>query len=133
MIWKGNKASLNHSRASYAISNLRGSTSLHPSYTYLLILPILVCANGKEVQTYGLIDSGSRVTLIREYVSKCISLNGEWMQSRFRTFHAHDPLIRVRKVRFTITPLNRKDKFYVKEANPKDKLKSRVTRSQQVS
>lgn len=81
VIWKGNRASRNHNRASYVTSNFRGSTSSHASYTYLPIVPILVCANGKEVRTYGLLDSGSRVTLIREDVSKSLKLKGKWEQS----------------------------------------------------
>lgn len=81
VIWKGNRASRNHNRASYVTSNFRGSTSSHASYTYLPIVPILVCANGKEVRTYGLLDSDSRVTLIREDVSKSLKLKGKWEQS----------------------------------------------------
>lgn len=76
----------------------------------------------KEFKTYGLLDRGSRATLIRDDVSTYLSLEGEWSRSKFGTFHAQDPLIRTRKVRFTITPLNRSEEFDVDEAYSIDKL-----------
>jgi hypothetical protein len=65
------------------------------------------------------------VILIRDDVSTYLSLKGEWSRSKFGTFHAQDPLIRTRKVRFTITPLNRSEELNVDEAYSIDKLNIR--------
>jgi hypothetical protein len=53
---------------------------------------------------------------ISDDVSTYLSREGKWSRSQFGTFHAQDPLIRTRKVWFTIFPLNRSEEFKVDEA-----------------
>lgn len=77
-MWRSNpRQQQQRNRDSYTISQFCGFTYPIDDYTFLPIVPIIVRANGKEFKTYGLLDRGSRVTLIRDDVSTYLALKGE--------------------------------------------------------
>ena len=57
------------------------------------VVPIRIVANGKTVETHGLLDNGSQLTLIRNVIVSRLGLSGPKEHLKFTTFHGKDPKI----------------------------------------
>ncbi|XP_074659583.1 uncharacterized protein LOC141912256 [Tubulanus polymorphus] len=72
------------------------------SDVYFQVLPIVVQgANGRRISTYGLLDSGSDVTLIREDLAIDLGLSGKKQVLTINTLHSSDAQLS-RRVSFTV-------------------------------
>ncbi|KZS03695.1 Uncharacterized protein APZ42_033512 [Daphnia magna] len=59
--------------------------------TSLAIVPVLLQANGLEKETFGFLDPGATVNLIREDVAKQLKCKGNSRYVSFGSFHGQDP------------------------------------------
>ena len=67
---------------------------------------IVSSSNGKRLETFGLLDKGSEVTMIDSEAAKKLGLEGKTSVMRFNTFHSHDPVINIKEVSLTVTALD---------------------------
>ena len=62
--------------------------------------------NGTVIETYGLLDQGSEVTLIDTKLVEKLGLEGKTSLTKFNTFHKDDPTIKVKEVSFNVASLD---------------------------
>lgn len=66
---------------------------------------IVSSSEGKQLETFDLLDKGSEVTMIVSDVAKKLGLEKKTSATRFNTFYCHDPVISIKGVLFTVTAL----------------------------
>jgi hypothetical protein len=86
------------------------------SYTLLQIDPITIESDGKMLDTFGFLDPGSQKTLILDRSSERLDLDGVEETTTLGTFHGEDPVIKIKKVKFSIQPRDGNRSFPVKKA-----------------
>ncbi|KZS05218.1 Uncharacterized protein APZ42_031649 [Daphnia magna] len=59
--------------------------------TSVAIVPVLLQANGVEIETFAFLDPGATVNLIREDVAKQLKYKGNARNVSFGSFHGQDP------------------------------------------
>ena len=81
--------------------------------TLLPIFPVILQENGIIIHTYAMLDTGSEITMIAQDVAKQLKLQGPAQDARISTFHSQDPAIKVRRVSFKITSVDRANVFKI--------------------
>ena len=103
-----------------------GVTRPENNVTLLPIVPMIVSSsNGKRLETFGLLDKGSEVTMIDSEAAKKLGLEGKTSAMRFNTFHSHDPVINIKEVSFTVTALDGSATFALTDCYAVPKLELR--------
>ena len=64
----------------------------------LAVVPITIWSGQQRFDTFGLLDTGSEITLILNHTADILGLEGEVEMIRLGTFHGKDPLIPARNV-----------------------------------
>ncbi|XP_045030441.1 uncharacterized protein LOC123472633 [Daphnia magna] len=70
--------------------------------TSLAIVPVLLQANGVEIETFAFLDPGATVNLIREDVAKQLKCKGNAKNVSFGSFHGQDPQFQSSTVSLTV-------------------------------
>ena len=73
------------------------------SAVLLAVLKVRLAANGKVVDTYGLLDPGSEGSLIRHDIADQLGLNAMLSPTQLGTFHGRDPIIQSGIVNFELS------------------------------
>jgi hypothetical protein len=95
--------------------------------TLLLTVPVIIEANGIQVNTVGILDQGSQASLILEKISKKLKLDGPTQSSPLATFHGNDPKNIVKCVSFNILTTDSSRSFEVKSAYTVPRLQIQTT------
>ncbi|XP_045033908.1 uncharacterized protein LOC123475368 [Daphnia magna] len=75
--------------------------------TSLAIVPVLLQANGVEIETFVCLDPGATVNLIREDVAKQLICKGNAKNVSFGSFHGQDPQFQSTTVSLTVKARDR--------------------------
>ncbi|XP_045027085.1 uncharacterized protein LOC123470615 [Daphnia magna] len=75
--------------------------------TSLAIVPVLLQANGVEIETFAFLDPGATVNLIREDVAKKLKYKGNAKNVSFGSFHGQDPQFQSTTVSMTVKARDR--------------------------
>ncbi|XP_045034645.1 uncharacterized protein LOC123475716 [Daphnia magna] len=75
--------------------------------TSLAIVPVLLQANGVEIETFAFLDPGATVNLIREDVAKKLKCKGNARNVSFGLFHGQDPQFQSTTVSLTVKARDR--------------------------
>ncbi|KZS08018.1 Uncharacterized protein APZ42_028147 [Daphnia magna] len=75
--------------------------------TSLAIVPVLLQANGVEIETFAFLDPGATVNLIREDVVKQLKCKGNAKNVSFGSFHGQDPQFQSTTVSLTVKARDR--------------------------
>ena len=73
------------------------------SAVLLAVLKVRLAANGKVVDTYGLLDPGSEGSLIGQDVADQLVLNATLSPTQLGTFHGRDPIIQSGIINFELS------------------------------
>ena len=86
------------------------------------VVPIRIVANGKTVETHGLLDNGSQLTLIRNDIASRLGLSGPTEHLKFTTFHGKDPNMITQRLSLSISAMGNSVSFKIPEAHSVDEL-----------
>ncbi|KAI9555924.1 hypothetical protein GHT06_018461 [Daphnia sinensis] len=75
--------------------------------TSLAIVPVLLQANGMEIETFAFLDPGATVNLIREDVARQLKCKGNAKHVSFGSFHGQDPQFQSTTVSLTVKARDR--------------------------
>ncbi|XP_045024653.1 uncharacterized protein LOC123469622 [Daphnia magna] len=75
--------------------------------TSLAIVPVLLQANGVEIEIFAFLDPGATVNLIREDVAKQLKCKGNARNVSFGSFHGQDPQFQSTTVSLTVKARDR--------------------------
>ena len=92
--------------------------------TLLLIVPVIIEANGIRLNSVGVLDQGSQTSLILQSLSKKLKLTGPMVTSPLATFHGNDPREKVRLVSFNIVSPESGRSFEIKSGYAVPRLQS---------
>ena len=67
------------------------AATVDPKVVLLPIVPVVIRANNKVVDTFALLDPGSEVTLLSSWVKEKLELTGPAESAVIGTWHAQDP------------------------------------------
>ena len=95
----------------------------------LAVLKVRLAANGKFVDTYGLLDPGSEGSLIRQDIADQLELKRTLSPTQLGTSHGRDPIIQSGIVNFELTAPGMETVFQVK-AYTTPELNIRTRRSE---
>ena len=86
------------------------------------VVPIKILANGKTVETNGLLDSGSQLPLIRNDIAPRLRFSGPKQQLKSGTFHGKDPKMITQRLLLSVSAMDNSASFQVPEVYSVDEL-----------
>ena len=87
-----------------------------PKVVLLPIVPVVIRANNKVVNTFALLDPGSEVTMLSSWVKEKLELTGPAESAVIGTWHAQDPSFKSTRIEFEVSSENGNAAFQVKGA-----------------
>jgi hypothetical protein len=88
--------------------------------TMLPMVPIILCANGKEIKLYALLDNGSEISIVKKEISDRLGLNGRIERAVTNTVDGRGKPVDTLIVNFDIISLDRRYIFNIVDAQVKE-------------
>ena len=92
--------------------------------TLLLIVPVIIEANGIRLKSVGILDQGSQTSLILQSLSRKLQFTDPMQPSPLTTFHGNDPKEKVMLVSFKIVSPESSRSFEIKSCYAVPRLQS---------